>query len=153
VLHHKMCHSGGCLDRTLIGGQPGWVKRLTRHYRVTRVMSGEMGNLVVKVNVKENVEEGPMMANTELLEAWVSSGKAIRCLVRQIWLLGCPNVFELPKIIWVRSRLPKCYSSLIMCRVRLGSSWVRQIRSQVRQMGYPGCFRVTRVGMGLPELS
>jgi hypothetical protein len=29
---------------------------------------------VMKVNVKENVEEGPMMANTELLEAWVSSG-------------------------------------------------------------------------------
>jgi hypothetical protein len=35
-------------------------------------MSGEMGNLVVKVDV----EEGPMMANTELLEAWISSGKA-----------------------------------------------------------------------------
>jgi hypothetical protein len=32
--------------------------------------------LVVKAGVKENVEEGPMMANTELLEAWVSSGKA-----------------------------------------------------------------------------
>jgi hypothetical protein len=39
-------------------------------------MSGETGNLVVKVGVKENVEEGLMMANTELLEAWVSSGKA-----------------------------------------------------------------------------
>jgi hypothetical protein len=50
--------------------------RLTRHYRVTQVMSGEMGNLVIKVNVKENVKNGPMMANTELLEAWVSSGKA-----------------------------------------------------------------------------
>jgi hypothetical protein len=25
--------------------------------------------------MKENVEEGPMMANTELLEAWISSGK------------------------------------------------------------------------------
>jgi hypothetical protein len=36
----------------------------------------EMGNLVVKVDVKEEVEEGPMMANTELLEAWISSGKA-----------------------------------------------------------------------------
>jgi hypothetical protein len=32
-------------------------------------MSGEMGNLVVKADVMENVEEGPMMANTELLEA------------------------------------------------------------------------------------
>jgi hypothetical protein len=51
----------------------GWVRRLTRCYRVTRVMSGEMGNLVVKVDVMENVEEGLMMANTELLEAWVSS--------------------------------------------------------------------------------
>jgi hypothetical protein len=38
-------------------------------------MSGEMGNLLVKVDVKENVEEGPMTANTRLLEAWVSSGK------------------------------------------------------------------------------
>jgi hypothetical protein len=39
-------------------------------------MSGEMGNLVVEIDVKENVEEGPMMANTKLLEAWISSGKA-----------------------------------------------------------------------------
>jgi hypothetical protein len=39
-------------------------------------MSGEMGNLVVKVDVKGNVEKGPLMANTELLDAWESSGKA-----------------------------------------------------------------------------
>jgi hypothetical protein len=26
--------------------------------------------------VMENLEEGPMMANTELLKAWISSGKA-----------------------------------------------------------------------------
>jgi enolase len=39
-------------------------------------MSGETGNLVVKVDVKEDVEEGLMMTNTEWLEAWVSSGKA-----------------------------------------------------------------------------
>jgi hypothetical protein len=39
-------------------------------------MSGETGNLVVEIDVKENVEEGPMMANSELLEAWISSGKA-----------------------------------------------------------------------------
>jgi hypothetical protein len=39
-------------------------------------MSGEMGNLVVKVNVKENMGEGPMIASIELLEAWVSSGMA-----------------------------------------------------------------------------
>jgi hypothetical protein len=30
----------------------------------------------MKVKVKENMEEGLMMANTELLEAWISSGKA-----------------------------------------------------------------------------
>jgi hypothetical protein len=59
-----------------IGGLPGRVRRLTQCYRVTQVMSGEMGNLVVKVNVKENVDEGPMMANTELLEAWIGSSKA-----------------------------------------------------------------------------
>jgi hypothetical protein len=39
-------------------------------------MSEEMGNLMVKVNVKKNVEEGLMMASVEVLEAWVSSGKA-----------------------------------------------------------------------------
>jgi hypothetical protein len=39
-------------------------------------MSGETGNLVLEIDVKENVEEGPMMANIELLEAWISSGKA-----------------------------------------------------------------------------
>jgi hypothetical protein len=37
---------------------------------------GETGNLVMKVDVKENIVEGPMMASTELLEAWISSGKA-----------------------------------------------------------------------------
>jgi RNA-binding protein YhbY len=39
-------------------------------------MSDETGNLVVKVNVKKNAEEGPMMASAELLEALVSSSKA-----------------------------------------------------------------------------
>jgi hypothetical protein len=38
-------------------------------------MSGEMGNFIVKVDMKENVEEGPMMANSELLGDWISSGK------------------------------------------------------------------------------
>jgi hypothetical protein len=38
-------------------------------------MSGEMGNLVVKVNVKKNVEKGSMMAIAELREAWVGSDK------------------------------------------------------------------------------
>jgi hypothetical protein len=40
-------------------------------------MLGEMGQMVVKVDVKENVEEGQMMANTELLKAWISLGKLI----------------------------------------------------------------------------
>jgi hypothetical protein len=35
-------------------------------------MSAETGNLEVEINV----EDGLMMANTELLEAWISSGKA-----------------------------------------------------------------------------
>jgi enolase len=39
-------------------------------------MLGETGNLVMKVDVKENVVEGLIMANTELLEACISSGKA-----------------------------------------------------------------------------
>jgi hypothetical protein len=34
-------------------------------------MLGEMGNLVVKVDVKKNQGEGLMMTNTELIEAWV----------------------------------------------------------------------------------
>jgi hypothetical protein len=44
--------------------------------------------MVMKVDVKENVEEGPMKANTGLLEAWV---RQIRSPVRQIRLLGCPR--------------------------------------------------------------
>jgi hypothetical protein len=32
-------------------------------------MSGEMGNLVVKVIVKKNIEKGLMMTSAELLEA------------------------------------------------------------------------------------
>jgi hypothetical protein len=51
-------------------------------------MSGEMDNLVVKVNVKKNVEEGLMMANTELLKAWVSSVRKIWSQVRQMGLSG-----------------------------------------------------------------
>jgi hypothetical protein len=39
-------------------------------------MSRETSNLVVKVNVKGNVEEGLIMANIELLEARISLGKA-----------------------------------------------------------------------------
>jgi hypothetical protein len=38
-------------------GNPGRVRKLTQRYRVTWVMSGEMSNLVVKVDVKENVGE------------------------------------------------------------------------------------------------
>jgi hypothetical protein len=38
-------------------------------------MSGETSNLVVKVNVKKYVEEGPAMASAELLDAWISSNK------------------------------------------------------------------------------
>jgi hypothetical protein len=65
-------------------------------------MSGEIGNLVVKVNAKKNVEEGPMMVSVEFLEAWVSSGKADSVLDKA-------NVF-----IWVAlglSRLVYSYSS------------------------------------------
>jgi enolase len=39
-------------------------------------MSGETGNLVVKIDAKENVGEGLMTTNTKLLEAWVSSSYA-----------------------------------------------------------------------------
>jgi hypothetical protein len=38
-------------------------------------MSGETGNLVVKVNMKKYVEEGPMIACAKLFEAWVSLGQ------------------------------------------------------------------------------
>jgi hypothetical protein len=54
-------------------------------------MSGETGNLVMKVDMKENMEEGPMMANSELLEALISSVRQIQSPVRQIRLPGCPR--------------------------------------------------------------
>jgi hypothetical protein len=37
-------------------------------------MPREMGNLLVTVNVKKNMEEGSMMANAKLLEAWGKLG-------------------------------------------------------------------------------
>jgi hypothetical protein len=76
-----MCYTTKCdtmedgLTECASEGNPGGL-RLTRCYHVTQVMSVKMGNLVMKVDMKENVEEEPMMANTELLEAWISSGKA-----------------------------------------------------------------------------
>jgi hypothetical protein len=39
-------------------------------------MSGGTGNVVVRVNMKKNVEEGSIMASVKLPEPWVSSGKA-----------------------------------------------------------------------------
>jgi hypothetical protein len=45
-------------------------------------MSGETGNLVVEIDVKENVDKGPIMANTELLKACISSVKANSVSVR-----------------------------------------------------------------------
>jgi hypothetical protein len=80
-------------------------------------MSGEMVNLMVKVDVKENVEEGPMMANTELLEAWVSSGKAnsVSSNANQVtWVSQTCSSY--PKL----SGSDQGYSSLITCQVRLG---------------------------------
>jgi hypothetical protein len=75
--------------------------RLTHYYRVTLVMSGESGNLVVMVDVKENVEEGLMMANTKLLEAWVSSSKAhsVSSKANHVtrvsqMCLSCPKLFS-----------------------------------------------------------
>jgi hypothetical protein len=59
-----MCHGGGWLEGTCIGWLPVQVRWLTRCYHVTWVMMRETGNLVVKVDVKENVEERPMMDNT-----------------------------------------------------------------------------------------
>jgi hypothetical protein len=63
----------GVTERALEGNPVG--KEANPTLRVTWAMLGETSKLVVKADVKENVEEGLMMANTELLEAWVSSGK------------------------------------------------------------------------------
>jgi hypothetical protein len=80
-------------------------------------MSRETGNLVVKVNMKENVEEGPMMTNTELLEAWVSSGKAnsVSDKTNQVTRVS-QTCSSYPKL----SGLDKGYSSQITSQVRLG---------------------------------
>jgi hypothetical protein len=93
VLHHKgdMVEDG--LMECALEGNPGGM-RLSRCYHVTRVMSGEMGNLVMKVDMKENVEEGSMMANTELLEAWISSSKANSVSDKAIRLPGCPRCVQ-----------------------------------------------------------
>jgi hypothetical protein len=80
-------------------------------------MLGEMDNLVLKVDVKENVEEEPMMANTGLLEAWVSSDKAN---------LVSDKANQDTRVSQICSSYPKLsgsdqgYSGLIMSQVRLG---------------------------------
>jgi hypothetical protein len=66
----------GLMKRASEGNPRGGGKEANPTLSCNQVMSGETGNLVVKVDVKENVEEGLKMANTELLEAWVSLGKA-----------------------------------------------------------------------------
>jgi hypothetical protein len=80
-------------------------------------MSGEMGNLVVKVDVKKNVEEGSMMANTELIEAWLSSGKtnSVSGKANYVTLVSqtCLCYLKL-------SRSNQGYSNLITSRVRMG---------------------------------
>jgi hypothetical protein len=76
-----------------------------------------MGNLVVKVDVNDNVEEGPMMANTELLEAWVSSGKAnsVSGKANQVIRVS-QTCSSYPKLF----RSNQGYSSLITSQVKLG---------------------------------
>jgi hypothetical protein len=76
-----------------------------------------MGNLVVKVDVKENVEEGTMIANTELHEALVTSGKAdsVSGKANQVTRVS-QTCSSYPKL----SGLDQGYSSLIMRPVRLG---------------------------------
>jgi hypothetical protein len=76
-----------------------------------------MGNLVVKVDVNDNVEEGPMMANTELLEAWVSSGKtnSVSGKANQVIRVS-QTCSSYPKLF----RSNQGYSSLITSQVKLG---------------------------------
>jgi hypothetical protein len=65
-------------------------------------MSGKMGNMVMEVDMKENVEEGPMMANTELLEAQISSGRVNS-------VSGKANQFT--RVSQTCSNYPKSYGS------------------------------------------
>jgi hypothetical protein len=71
-------------------------------------MSGGMGNMVVKVNAKKNVEEGPMMASAKLIEAWVSSGKGDSYQIRQMGLSGLlqgyPGWFRVIRVILMHYR-------------------------------------------------
>jgi hypothetical protein len=118
-----MCYTTKCdtvedgLTECASEGNPEGVRKLTRRYRVAWPMSGETGNLVVKVNVEENVGEGPMMDNTKLLEAWVSLGKAnlVSSKANQVTRVS-QTCSSYPKL----SGSDKGYSSLIISWVRLG---------------------------------
>jgi hypothetical protein len=66
-LQQPCCYTTKC-DR-VEDGLMECASEATPHFRVTWETSGEIGNLVVKVDVKENTEEGSIMANTELLKA------------------------------------------------------------------------------------
>jgi hypothetical protein len=77
--------------------------------------------MVVKVNMKENVEEGPMMANTGLLEAWVSSGKSNSVSGKANQFIRVSQTCSsYPKLSGFGLRSPKGYFGLIMSQVRLG---------------------------------
>jgi hypothetical protein len=62
---------------------------------------------MVENDMKKNVEKVSMMANTELIEAWISSGKASSVSGRANQVTRVPETCsELPKVIRVELRLP-----------------------------------------------
>jgi hypothetical protein len=77
--------------------------------------------LVVEVDVKENVEEGPMMANTELLEAWISLGKVnlVSSRANQFTRVS-QTCSSYPKLSGLDQGYPKATLAEITSRVRLG---------------------------------
>jgi hypothetical protein len=95
-------------------------------------MLRETGNLVVKVDVKENMKEGLMKANTELPEACVSSGKANSVSGKANGVIRVAS--GLPRLSW---GYPS-YLNALLDKISLSQGGRLMRKFQVRPVeGYP----------------
>jgi hypothetical protein len=97
--------------------------------------------------MKENVEEGPMMANTELLEAWISSVRQIWSLVGQIRLLWCSCRVQVTQSYSGQTEVTQ---RILRPNYKSGETGVRLGKANSVLDKANG---VSRVGSGLPGLA
>jgi hypothetical protein len=88
-----------------------------------------------------------MMVNTELLEAWISSGRQIRSLVGQIRLLRCPRRVQVTQSYPGRTKVTQ---RILWPNYESGEAGVRLGKANSVSDKTNG---VSRVASGLPGLA